>query len=144
VGRAEVMDRWPKSNGEALHTSTFLGNPLGCRVALAQLEHLEQSQGTLRLDQKSQLLQKELERLGSLKPGLINPRTRGLLGAIDVVDLHGRADGARAAKIMIQALHSGLILLASGAEGNVLSFTPPLVIEEQEIERGFEILSEMN
>lgn len=141
VGRAAVMDLWPESKGEALHTSTFLGNPLGCRMALAQLERLEQSLGILRLEEKSRVLQRGLDRLAILKPGFTNPRTRGLLGAIDVVDLHGKADGARAAKGMIQALHYGLILLASGAEGNVLSFTPPLVIEEQEIEQGFEILN---
>ena len=40
VGRAEVMDAWPVSTGEALHTSTFLGNPLGCAMAVAALrEH---------------------------------------------------------------------------------------------------------
>jgi len=40
VGRAEVMDAWPESSGEALHTSTFLGNPLGCAMAVASLrEH---------------------------------------------------------------------------------------------------------
>ncbi|MEM1060661.1 MAG: aspartate aminotransferase family protein, partial [Verrucomicrobiota bacterium] len=43
VGRAHVMDAWPESNGEALHTSTFLGNPLGCRMALAQLKALGES-----------------------------------------------------------------------------------------------------
>src|SRR3569833_213999 len=39
VGRAEVMDAaWPVSRGEAIHTSTFLGNPVGCAMALAQIE----------------------------------------------------------------------------------------------------------
>src|SRR6185503_5038347 len=38
VGRSDVMDAWPLSAGEALHTSTFLGNPLGCAMALASLE----------------------------------------------------------------------------------------------------------
>ena len=37
VGRATVMDAWPESAGEALHTSTFLGNPLGCAMAIAAL-----------------------------------------------------------------------------------------------------------
>ena len=42
VARAKVMDNaWPESTGEALHTSTFLGNPLGCRMALQSLELLE-------------------------------------------------------------------------------------------------------
>src|SRR5258707_11017857 len=41
VGRPEVMRRWPSSQGEALHTSTHLGNPLGCAAALAVLHTLE-------------------------------------------------------------------------------------------------------
>ena len=38
VGRADLMDAaWPESRGEAIHTSTFLGNPVGCAMALAQI-----------------------------------------------------------------------------------------------------------
>ncbi|MES2308498.1 MAG: aspartate aminotransferase family protein [Verrucomicrobiota bacterium] len=140
VGKAAIMDRWPESNGEALHTSTFLGNPLGCRVALTQLEELEKQWGTLQLEEKSRALQKGLDELAQLSPCIIAPRTRGMLGAIDFVDAEGRADGARAAKVMIQALQSGLILLASGAHGNVLSFTPPFVISVEEIKSGIQIL----
>src|SRR5207248_10081930 len=41
VGRAEVMDEaWPASRGEAIHTSTFLGHPVGCAMALAQIREL--------------------------------------------------------------------------------------------------------
>src|SRR5436190_2247543 len=43
VGRADVMNRaWPRSHGEALHTSTFLGHPVGCAMALAQIEEITQ------------------------------------------------------------------------------------------------------
>ena len=37
VGKASVMDAWPVSAGEALHTSTFLGHPVGCAMALEAL-----------------------------------------------------------------------------------------------------------
>ena len=43
VGRAELMDAaWPASTGEAIHTSTFLGHPVGCAMALAQISEIEQ------------------------------------------------------------------------------------------------------
>ncbi|MGH7545297.1 MAG: aspartate aminotransferase family protein, partial [Gemmatimonadota bacterium] len=35
LGRPEVMAAWPPSEGEAIHTSTFLGHPLGCAAAIA-------------------------------------------------------------------------------------------------------------
>ena len=41
TGRADVMDNaWPPSSGEAIHTSTFLGHPVGCAMALAQIEEI--------------------------------------------------------------------------------------------------------
>ncbi|MEE8148496.1 MAG: aspartate aminotransferase family protein, partial [Longimicrobiales bacterium] len=42
LGSREVMDAWPESGGEALHTSTFLGHPLSCATALAFLDVLEE------------------------------------------------------------------------------------------------------
>ena len=42
VGRADLMDAaWPESHGEAIHTSTFLGHPVGCAMALAQIGEIE-------------------------------------------------------------------------------------------------------
>ncbi|MFM2082068.1 MAG: hypothetical protein RL380_759, partial [Verrucomicrobiota bacterium] len=42
VGRADVMDAaWPVSTGEAIHTSTFLGHPVGCAMALAQIAEIK-------------------------------------------------------------------------------------------------------
>ncbi len=41
IGARAVMDAWPPSAGEALHTSTYLGNPMGCAAALANLNEIE-------------------------------------------------------------------------------------------------------
>jgi 4-aminobutyrate aminotransferase/(S)-3-amino-2-methylpropionate transaminase len=38
LARREVMDAWPESRGEAIHTSTFMGHPIACAAALAVLE----------------------------------------------------------------------------------------------------------
>ena len=40
LGRAELMNRWPPSGGEAIHTQTFLGHPLGCAAGIASLATL--------------------------------------------------------------------------------------------------------
>ena len=45
VGRADLMDAaWPASHGEAIHTSTFLGHPVGCAMALAQITEIRRAQ----------------------------------------------------------------------------------------------------
>src|SRR5258708_47084 len=50
VGRADLMDAaWPQSKGEAIHTSTFLGHPVGCAMALAQISEI----GKLKLPERS-------------------------------------------------------------------------------------------
>jgi len=42
VGRAGLMDAaWPPSSGEAIHTSTFLGHPVGCAMALAEIKEIK-------------------------------------------------------------------------------------------------------
>jgi 4-aminobutyrate aminotransferase/(S)-3-amino-2-methylpropionate transaminase len=41
IGRRRVMDAWPVSQGEALHTQTFLGHPPGCAAALASIAVIE-------------------------------------------------------------------------------------------------------
>src|ERR1035437_8534145 len=42
VGRADLIDAaWPASTGEAIHTSTFLGHPVGCAMALAQIAEIK-------------------------------------------------------------------------------------------------------
>src|SRR5690606_36051647 len=41
IGSPAIMRSWPPSAGEAIHTSTFLGNPIACAAALAQIDELE-------------------------------------------------------------------------------------------------------
>ena len=53
VGRADLMDAaWPRSTGEAIHTSTYLGHPVGCAMALAQIKEIQ----TRRLPERSAAL----------------------------------------------------------------------------------------
>ena len=56
---AELMDAWPESDGEAIHTSTFLGNPLACAAGSAFLAELEEGG----LVERSRLLGEELLKL---------------------------------------------------------------------------------
>jgi 4-aminobutyrate aminotransferase-like enzyme len=132
VGRAEIMDAWPKSAGEALHTTTFLGNPIGCAMALASLDlHLDPTT-TERVRGIGRYF---LERLRTLRDQSIGQvRGLGLMIGLELVDSNSHPDGERAAQIVQQALSDGLILLGGGPEGNVLSFTPPFCISEEEID----------
>ena len=135
VGRAKIMDdAWPESTGEALHTSTFLGNPLGCRMALESLELLEAEPWSPRVEKLGAHLEQGLRQLQgkSKRWGWI--RGLGLMRGIEVLDDAGQPDPARAGRMVEAMLARGIILLSGGVGQNVLSFTPPFVIGEEEID----------
>jgi 4-aminobutyrate aminotransferase-like enzyme len=138
VGRADEMDAaWPPSTGEAIHTSTFQGNPVGCAMALAQIaeirsRHLPEraaASGRFLLD----LLRAEIPR-----PGLrVEVRGRGLMAGVEIQN--GAALAMKAVKDM---LRRGFILLPEGARANVISFTPPLTITRTELASAVSALKE--
>ncbi len=127
VGRVDVMDAWPESNGEALHTSTFLGNPLGCAMALASLKEHKKPQAATRVRERGARLKRAVRQLRS--PHIVDIRGVGLMMGIEF-DL----DGAAVNGLVKRALKDGLILLQSGPAGNVLALTPPFVITDAEID----------
>ncbi len=132
IGRADIMDAWPPSSGEALHTSTTLGNPLGCAMGLASIaEHLKEE--TRQLARRAgQMLRRSLLALNS--PWIGHIRGVGAMLGLELVKRDGSPYGALAAAIMRRGLQDGLILLGSGPAGAVLSFAPPFVVSDSEIE----------
>jgi acetylornithine/succinyldiaminopimelate/putrescine aminotransferase len=127
VGKAELMDRaWPRSHGEALHTSTFLGHPVGCAMALAQIAEVKKLLPQCR--SRGKLLLDELKKLTSTARGV------GLMTGIDV------KDGMQVVKAL---LAKGIIVLPEGDDGNVVSFTPPLIISEAQIRQSTRALAEV-
>jgi 4-aminobutyrate aminotransferase/(S)-3-amino-2-methylpropionate transaminase len=137
MGRAEVMDAWPLSHGEALHTQTFLGHPPGCAAALASLAVLEKEGLAKR---SSELGAWALERISRSTAGLASVREcRGLGLMIGVECL----EPDRAARVTHEALAEGFILLPSGDGGDVLSITPPLSIGRSALEAGLDTLARL-
>ncbi len=145
VGTAEVMDRaWPESTGEALHTSTFLGNPLGCRMALTSLDLMEEEPWSARVEALGLQLADGLRQLKGSSPLWGAMRGLGLMRGIEVLDAEGQPDPARAGRFVEAMLARGIILLSGGTEGNVLSFTPPFVITPEEMAYALAMLADLS
>jgi 4-aminobutyrate aminotransferase-like enzyme len=142
VGRADLMDSaWPPSTGEAIHTSTFLGHPVGCAMALAQIREIE----SRKLIQRSLVLGKALlSALTKLASQASNPklsaRGLGLLAGLEFTSPNGKPDTESTLRILKAMLHAGFILLPEGEHANILSFTPPLTISKPQIENTVEAL----
>jgi acetylornithine/succinyldiaminopimelate/putrescine aminotransferase len=125
VGRSDLMNRaWPRSHGEALHTSTFLGHPVGCTMALAQIEEI------------SKLIEPARQKGDFLKSIYPEMRSIGLMAGLEV------ESGAVAMRAIKRLLREGYILLPEGDEGQVISFTPPLIISEAQIRKSIAALKD--
>ena len=127
VASTDLMASWGESTGEALHTSTFLGNPVACAAALAALDVLEEEDLPGRALQRGAVFAGGLHALQSEFPEQIaGVRGRGLMLGLEFVS------PSLALPLVPVALRAGLILLPAG-DGRVLEFVPPLVIEEEQI-----------
>jgi 4-aminobutyrate aminotransferase-like enzyme len=131
VGRSDIMDAWPASKGEALHTSTFLGNPVGCAMALASLRLHGDPTLPKRVRERGAKLKEGLRSIQSARIGDI--RGVGLMIGVELILPSGAPDADGAIALVQQALKDGLIILADSPTSNVLSFSPPFEISDEEI-----------
>lgn len=127
IGRAEIMDAWPLSSGEALHTSTYLGNPLGCAAALATIDELQRLDLPARAAQLGAHLERRLDELRT-HSAVVSVRGRGLFWGVEL------RDGVTAFAVVKDALARGVILLQSGLGGETIAITPPLVISLDQLD----------
>jgi 4-aminobutyrate aminotransferase-like enzyme len=132
VGRADLMDAaWPVSSGEAIHTSTYLGHPVGCAMALAQIEEIDQRELVERSARLGDFL---LELLEFPVPKLHNAvRGVGLLVGMELRQANGSPATETALRAIKTMLRRGYILLPEGEHSNVISFTPPLTISRSQL-----------
>jgi len=120
------------------HGSTYGGNPLACKVAIAALE-------VLRDEKLAENAQARGEQLRSGMSSLIgnsvveSVRGRGLLNAIVINQPKGAyGDTGKAWDLCINMMHNGL--LAKPTHGNIIRFAPPLTITESEMDQCLDII----
>jgi 4-aminobutyrate aminotransferase-like enzyme len=134
AGRADLMDAaWPVSTGEAIHTSTFLGHPVGCAMALAQIEEIKHRKLVQLSGRLGKFLLGLLESEASTSEFQISLRGLGLLVGMELRESDGSPATKRTLEVIKTMLHSGFILLPEGEHSNILSFTPPLTITEEQL-----------
>jgi 4-aminobutyrate aminotransferase-like enzyme len=130
---------WPPSTGEAIHTSTFLGHPVGCAMAVANIREIERLDLLREARTKGRML---LNSLLSIQSSRLNLQARGLglMAAVELRDERDRPATDAALSIIKNLLHRGFIFLPEGEHSNVISFTPPLTITERQLRASFTAL----
>jgi 4-aminobutyrate aminotransferase len=134
VARAEIM-QWPPGS----HASTFGGNPVCCRAALATLELVEQQYMENAARRGVELLA-GLQRLGERHASVRNVRGLGLMCAFDACQ-RGQPDPAVRDGIIQAAFHRGLLLLPCGKAA--VRLAPALCVTADEVSTALRVLDQV-
>src|SRR4051794_32796198 len=140
TGRAELMDA-PHPGGLG---GTFGGNPVACAAALAVLDEVATADFRARADELGAHIRTKLDELAARIDQIGDVRGLGPMLAIELVaDRETKEPAAdMATRTTAAARERGLVLLSCGTLGNVIRILVPLVVSDDELARGLEILEE--
>ncbi|MBX0352086.1 4-aminobutyrate--2-oxoglutarate transaminase [Bacillus toyonensis] len=140
VGRAEFMD----VPGRGQIGGTFAGSPLSCAAGLAVFEIMEEENLVERAQQIGNRIMSHLHAMQLKYEVIGDVRGIGAMVAMELVT--DRITKEPAKELTVQLIDefwkNGLISIGAGIFDNVLRFLPPLVISNEEIDKGFEIINQ--
>jgi ornithine--oxo-acid transaminase len=114
------------------HGSTFGGNPLAAKVAIASLEVIREEKLAENADRLGKIFREELSKI---KSGMIElVRGKGLLNAVVIRPVNGKS----AWDVCLAMKDNGLI--AKPTHEHIIRFAPPLVITEPQIREAIDII----
>ncbi|MBS4034127.1 MAG: ornithine--oxo-acid transaminase [Ignavibacterium sp.] len=117
------------------HGSTFGGNPLACKVALASLQVLVDEKLADNADAMGKHFRSKMQKMVEEFDHLVLIRGKGLLNAIVIKP---SKDGKTAYDVCVELKNNGL--LAKPTHGDIIRFAPPLVITKEEIDFAIEVI----
>jgi ornithine--oxo-acid transaminase len=110
------------------HGSTFGGNPIAAKVAIAALDVVNEESLIVNARVLGELFRKEMNRIIAETDLVLKVRGKGLLNAIIVNDT---PDSETAWNLCVSLKENGL--LAKPTHGNIIRFAPPLVMTEEQL-----------
>lgn len=132
--KEHVMDAWPQSRGEAIHTGTFFGHPFSLAVGRRTLQEISRQRLWERAQDLGSKATAWLHSNLSSNPLVKEIRGRGLMIGIE---FHS---AGYAAKLMDDLRAKEVIALPSGNHGEVLTMSPALTIPEAHLFDAFDRL----
>jgi 4-aminobutyrate aminotransferase-like enzyme len=125
-------------------TSTFMGSPLGCAAALASINFITREKLPEKAAKLGAHLNKRLLELKEERKIIGDVRCKGLMAGIELVEDQKTKKPAskRTIAAVQEAVKRGVIVNPGGTFENVLRLSPPLVITEEQLDRGIDILAE--
>ncbi|KIL36989.1 4-aminobutyrate aminotransferase [Cohnella kolymensis] len=139
VGRADIMDA--PNPGEL--GGTYGGNPLGCVAALAVIKQMEKDDLSGRSEVIGERIRSRCTSLQAQYPAIGDVRGLGAMCAVEFVE----PDTGKPAKTLVAGIvracyEKGVIILTAGVHANIIRFLTPLVITDDELQEGLDIIAE--
>ncbi|MBE0616605.1 MAG: 4-aminobutyrate--2-oxoglutarate transaminase [Proteobacteria bacterium] len=140
TGRAELMDA-PEVGGLG---GTYAGNPVSCAAALATLEVIDEEGLCERAVRLGGLIRTRLEGFRERYPLVGDVRGMGAMLAMELVTDRAAKTPAAAATKELGAFvrDQGVLLLTCGSFSNVVRLLPPLLIEEEDLQKGLDVVEQ--
>ena len=140
VGRQEIMNA-PQVGGLG---GTYGGNPVCCRAALAVLDVFEEEKLLDKAEALGKKLRQRFDELQGRYEIIGEVRGKGPMLALELVkDRETKEPATAEAKALVKYCYErGLIILSCGNFGNVIRTLMPLVITDEQLERGLGIMEE--
>lgn len=140
LGRAEVMDAAaPGTIG-----GTYIGNPVSCAAALATIQYMKDENLNQRAVEVGNIITARFEKLKQLYTDIGDVRGVGAMVAIEFVkDGDSRKPAPEICHAVVDgcAAH-GLILISAGTFKNIIRVLCPLVISNEQLDRGLDIIEQ--
>jgi 4-aminobutyrate aminotransferase/(S)-3-amino-2-methylpropionate transaminase len=137
TGRADLMNA---VHGGGLG-GTYGGNPVACAAALAAIETMRADDLCAAARHIESIMLPRLGALAEKYPAVGDVRGRGAMLAVELVEPGGKQPNPELTAAIAKACHGdGLVTLTAGTYGNVLRFLPPLVIGDDLLHEGLDIL----
>ncbi|MDF7806903.1 aminotransferase class III-fold pyridoxal phosphate-dependent enzyme [Pontiellaceae bacterium B12219] len=135
--KSELGKKWITGT----HGGTYACNPMAVASAVATIETLVDEKLVENAAERGEQLMNGLRALRQKYPCIGDVRGRGLMIGLELMD-GDKPDSTLPDKVLKEVYKRDMLLLSCGIRRNVLRWIPPLVVTEEEINRGLKIFDE--
>lgn len=140
IGKQEVMD----AAAAGTIGGTYIGNPISCAASLATIDYMKEININEKAAKVGKIIMERFEHLKSKFPVIGDVRGLGAMCAMEFVynqDPH-QPNAELCSSLIKACAKQNLVVISAGIHKNVLRILAPLVIEEDQLIRGLDIIEE--
>ncbi|WP_266081031.1 aspartate aminotransferase family protein [Haladaptatus caseinilyticus] len=132
----EDLDTWEAGG----HVGTYRGNVPAMRAGVRAIEYIRDHDLLAHAREMGTSIRKRFHDIADETPSIGDVRGRGLFVGVEFIDGNGMPNEPIVKSIQQHCYERGVLVWTAGRDGNVLRIIPPLVITEEQVETGMDIV----